>query len=98
MRKTGVLIVAEQPSVISMEQYREDRSTAEFNNGDQLDLRKGNERLLSPEAARALLFARNVYEQSNGPEKSPALLIAEYALACGVNLASVREDELTKAA
>lgn len=71
---------------------------AEFTSETDVRLHEASKRLLSPEAARALLLAHRAYDTKRAEdptyEKSPAQLVAEYAIACGVNLSTARRSEL----
>lgn len=84
----------QRANVYDINEYRQlpaGEGAADLRDNDQLDLRKS--RLMSPEAARALLLTHQAYAET-GVEKPLALIVAEYALACGVNIGQVRSDKL----
>lgn len=78
----------------NLDRYPEHRhDSAEFTHDTAIDFHKSDARLLSPEAARALLLLQDAKEVYGGKEKSQVQLIAEYAIASGLNLNASRVAE-----
>ena len=84
----------QQNNIVDLNEYREHRrGSAELTPHTEIDFHKSNPQLLSPEAASKLLLLQQVHEASRGKEKSQAQMIAEYAIACGLNLSYYRDPE-----
>ncbi len=88
-----------EAKMYNLDPKRAERAGAEFTPATEVDLHKASEHLLSPEAARALLLAHQAYEVKKAAaptyEKPRAQVIAEYAIACGINLDKVRINQLS---